>query len=175
MAYSVDKPVPPTKVTAALKVGLGPEYYAQKVYSLGLNQIIHGPDPGDDLFVGWRYVYSVNPDVAVNAEVLVEQDGSPSYAGVSRGPRTAKALRAALQAESWPGVPDGKYELRVLRIPGILTDAYWLRSTSPANDLVIPYDTMEEGIEVLHVYRMAKFLEYAKVSAQQRIRARFED
>jgi len=151
-------PVPSALITNALTAGLGALVYPQAVYAMGLDQVLRGDPPEDSLFVGWRYLLKIDDDLGV--EVDVDQTGNepPVYAGLSYGPLTAKAVWAAQQIANVPGIPDAVYEVRFLRIPGILTNSLWLRATAPATDWIVPYDTPVRELQEMLPYEMTSFL-----------------
>jgi hypothetical protein len=173
MALSIFNPPISSEATNALLAGLGARAYSQKVYSLGLQQIVNGPSPGDDLFVGWRYLLEINADLGVAGQVS-QQSGPPSYAGLSYGPKTAKAVRATREVETLAGLPDGAYELRVLRIPGLLVDSFWLRSNPAGSDKVVPYDAIIEEVQEMYIYEMKDFLERVRLLAQKNMALQLE-
>jgi len=162
-------PVPPAPVTNALIAGLQAVLYPQPVYAMGLQQVVRGQPPEDSLFVGWRYL--LNLDAHFGIEVDVDQTGSapPVYAGFSYGPVVAKAVNAAQQIATVPGIPGGVYEIRFLLIPGMLTDSLWLRATAPAPDWIVPYHTAGTGLQEMLPYEMTSFLNILRPMAQVRV------
>jgi hypothetical protein len=152
-------------------LGLGKILSTQKLYVLGLEQIVSGASPGDDIFMGWRYLKGIGPDMAIAALAHQEPGGVASFTGITGGPQIAKAVRAAEGLPTMPGAPDGTYETRLLSIPGLLTDCFWLRSQSGGSDWVIPFDTVATGIQEKHFYPMDAFLALARPLASARVAA----
>jgi len=152
-------------------LGLSKSLSAQKVYVLSLDQIVNGPAPGDDLFMGWRYLASIRPDIAIAALAFQRPGGDASFTGITGGPQTAKAVRTAQELPTLPNPPDGVYELRLLSIPGLLTECFWLRSQGGGSDWVIPFDTVAPGVQEKQFYTMNAFLTLARPLASARLAA----
>jgi hypothetical protein len=167
----IQKPTPAQETTNAMLAGLGQRLEAQKVYSLGLEQIISGPPPGDDLFVGWRYLEAIAPDLAIAILVNQEPGEAPVFAGVSGGPQLAKAVRAIRALGTLPSIPAGLYESRLLRIIGLLTDALWLKPPAGGAELVVPFDTVESRLQEMYVYAMDDFLNIVRPLAKEYLEA----
>lgn len=164
------KPQPPDLTTNAVLSYVNNKTYQQKVYVLGLQQIVAGDPFGEQNFTGWRYLTDIAPDLAAAGEVSqTTDDQTPSFSGLSYGPRLAKAVRASGTIETLDGVPAGNYELSLLRIPGLLIDAFWLRSSNTGNDLVVPYDTLTKGLQEMYVYRMDEFLNIVRPLAEKQL------
>lgn len=153
------RPAPADSFTLAGTAGLNALLHPQPVYALGLRQIVNGPAPGDNLFVGWRYLLNLGDNFGAATDVDQPVGGTPVYAGVSYGPTIAKAVSAAQLIETVPGIPGAAYEVRFLTIPGVLTDALWLRATAPAADWIVPYDTPVKALQEMSPYSMTSFLQ----------------
>jgi hypothetical protein len=164
-------PKPTDQTTDTMLLGLHKSFSPQKVYVLGLQQIVSGASPGDDLFNGWRYLKGIGPDMAVAALAYQQTGGDASFTGITGGPQIAKAVLAAEGLANLPNLPDGTYETRLLSIPGLLTDCFWLRSQAGGSDWVIPFDTVATGIEEKRIYLMDAFLALARPLAAARLAA----
>jgi hypothetical protein len=169
------RPAPSAVATSAMLAGFNSSLSSEKVYVLGLPQIVDGKPPTDVLFVGWRYLVGIGPNVAV--VVLVSEDGNtaPAFAGISAGPITAKNVKASQDLAKLPNPPPGNYELRVLSIPGLLTDCFWLKSTAAdGSDWVVPFDTDVAELHEMNTYPMDGFMSTLKVAAQARLAEGYE-
>jgi hypothetical protein len=80
------------------------------------------------------------------------------------------------------GSPKVDYELRVLRIPGLCVEAFWLKSPAGAEpgDVIVPYGLVLGGTDTIKLfgggtlkkdqaYPAADFLEIAKDAARKRL------
>src|SRR5712691_863234 len=94
MAIAKPQPSPEmTNATNAMLAALAGIVHPQRVYVLGLQQIIDGPPPGEQNFVGWRYLTDIAPDLAVAGHIS-HQDTAPAFAGLAYGQQLASAMRA---------------------------------------------------------------------------------
>ena len=85
---------------------------------------------------------------------------------LSRDPLVGKAIQAIHEVESLPEVQQQNYELQVLRIPGILTEAFWLKSLTGAPDLIVPVLTRSRKLQVMRAYPWEEFLNIVRPIAQ---------
>jgi hypothetical protein len=89
----------------------------------------------------------LDSNLAIVAQVAWQNERL-SYAGLSYGPKTAKAIRAIQGVRASSGIPEGTYDLRVLRVQALQTDSLWLHSSQPGGGYVVPYDTVQLTIRV---------------------------
>ena len=158
MAAVFSKPKPTEQAVNAAMAFLQNKTSCLKIYVLGLQQIVDGSPPGEQNLAGWRFLADIAPDLAAAGEVRwTADDQTPLFAGLSYGPRIAKAVAASGRIEALDSVPPGNYELALLNIPGLLIDAFWLK-TSSGSDHVVPYDTLTEGLQEMWVYGMKDFM-----------------
>jgi hypothetical protein len=167
MPANLSKPQPPAQAINVALDFLQKKTGSQKVYVLGLQQIADGQGPAEQNLAGWRFLTDIAPDLATASEVrMTSDDQPPVFANLSYGPRIAKAVAASGTIETLADLPQGNFELRLLSIPGLLTDAFWLRSADGSNDYVAPYDTVNQGLQEFYVYRMDDFLNIIRPRAK---------
>jgi hypothetical protein len=157
----LSKPSPPTQVVSALTTSLPDfidpnhpaatallqNYEAHEVYTVGLDEIQNFSSTTNlntmATSVGWRFVAT---GTTGNLGCHVSGSG-PKLSGLASTPEihtVAQRLAqiddlAARPSGNWRDVPDGDYELRALRIPGLLMEAMWLHCPSnPGQDHIVP-------------------------------------
>jgi hypothetical protein len=128
------------------------------VFSVGLEDIVEGQEIRGAKSVGWRFLTGARLGPAVACDVTERQEGSPKVTGVSRDPLISAAIRATHEIETLPAVREKDYELRVLRIPGLLIEAFWLVSRTGETDLLVPVLTRSRLLKVMQPYPVAEFL-----------------
>jgi len=148
--------------------------HTQWIYTVGLKPLV---DTGLNSVkaIGWRFLTGAGSDEALSAMVGQCSDGEvPKLAGLSRGPKVTSALHAARAVKHLAEVEQGKHDLLILTIPGILTEAFWLRTqnTPPEGaptDWFVPFLSPSSKLRALQAYTSAAFLEKAKVLASERL------
>ncbi len=151
--------IQPDAVSTAIRAALTANTEPHRFYVLGLPQIIDGTPPGDQNLAGWRYLVNVASDLAV-AGVIILTNGAPVFAGAAYGRQLAQDVAAFARVGASREAADETYEMRLLRMPGILVDAYWLHAsaeTDTAKDWVFPYRTISKGLDPRKSYRMNQF------------------
>jgi hypothetical protein len=168
------KPIAPDLTTRALLAGvanfmdprdplMGTLLQAPRglhVFTLGLRDItdttigIQGAKSA-----GWRFLAGSPLGPAVSGDVIQPvAGGAPKMTGVSSDPLVAAAIRAVNEVETLPEVQRQNYELQVLRIPGALIEAFWLKSQIAGNDLAVPLLTRSKQLQLMRAYPMDDFL-----------------
>jgi hypothetical protein len=162
------------------------------IYSVGLSAIVNAPGLAafDKIFC-WRFLAGdVTPGVASGCWATAEVDGVPAkIIAAIRGPEAADVLNSATALNHLnvvSGQPANHYDVRVLRIPGLSLEAFWLRSTDAAatggsaSDWVIPYGLVTGGAAIIKLpggqtlnknqaYSESEFLAIAANSARRRL------
>src|SRR5579885_945195 len=121
------------------------------IYSFGLKTIIERGINSDKPPICLRYVAATAHEDKVASACLAspEVPGMPAkVVAAMRGPEMAELLADAnlLNQLSELENPDNEYEFRVLRVPAIYLEAFWLRSvTSGRADLIVPYGLLVDG------------------------------
>src|SRR5215468_421914 len=108
---AISHPTPSDQTTLLVVAHLKNRMHAQKVYILGLNQIVGGQPIADQNFAAWRYLVDIAPDFAAAGEVSINAaDKTASFSGLSYGPQLIKAVRAAEKMATSNIAPSGDYE-----------------------------------------------------------------
>jgi hypothetical protein len=136
------------------------------VYTLGLDRLAAGVSIRDAEPVGQRFLVLDGDTPISSAEVTPE--GGDFQA--NEGPYVAATAAAIEQAEQDPELSDGRYELRLLRIPALYLMALWLKDDEGDGDLVIPLDPAPEPLEPGRHYRPDELMEELARMAEARTR-----
>jgi hypothetical protein len=142
----------------------------QQVFALGLDDLINGGPLDKARFLGWRFLTGGRSGSALTAEVRATgPGGKPKLTGLSRGIGVTRSIHASADVRKLPQAEG--HELRVLAIPGLLTEAFWLKAIpgESENDFVVPFLAAAKGLLVMHPYPAKDFLAAAqKLANQQR-------
>jgi len=141
----------------------------QRVFTLTLPAIASDRRIADAATpAGWRFLAGAGAQTA-SAEVSEPIDGNPpKLRSVSRGPQIAHALQATRQSEALDRASETDFELRVLRVPGLLIEAIWLKQQGGDDDLIIPYLTPLPQADASRVLPVREFLEILRTSPAAR-------
>ena len=131
------------------------------VYSLGLQDVVKNAEPAAAAtLVAWRYFAGGESPAGTVAGDL-DPAASAQVKSLTYGSTALDALESFKALASIPGLPDQGYEPRMLRIPGLLVEAYWLvpPALPPGNQAgyVIPYHTLLEELDPKKAYPVDKF------------------
>jgi hypothetical protein len=74
--------------------------------------------------VSWRYFAGVDIEAPVAGDVDVSTP--PKVTGMRFGPHVRAALEATQRLEEFAQADNTPWQLRLLRIPGLLTEAFWM-------------------------------------------------
>jgi hypothetical protein len=121
--------------------------------SFGLRVFTLGLDKLDESFkqslqsAGWRFMALSSSGLPIAADVVDRGDGEPPrMISLSRDPVIADMVVAARRIEKSPEVQAKDYDLRLLRIPGVLTEAFWLKPLVGEDHLIVPILTKSRGL-----------------------------
>lgn len=129
--------------------------FALHVNTLGLEDISSGVKNARS--AGWRFL-AVDPTGApIAADVIEPVDGAPRMVSLSRDPILLGAIAAIRELETFPQVRTNDYELQVLRIPGALTETFWLKSPDGKGDLIIPVLTNSPTLPRMSIIAIDEF------------------
>ena len=169
------KTPPPPEFSRALAAGLrdftGPDdpvrsqptqdWFGLNVFTLQIRHLNEGV--GAATPAGWRFLSGGE----VAADVVAGKDGElPRMTSLLRDPLVDRAAKAVREVENLPEVARSDYELRVLRVPGILIEAFWLISTQGGTDLLVPALTKSNRLKRMQAYTVGDFLEIARTLAR---------
>ncbi len=153
--------------------------YEQQVLPLKLEVLMKTLDAAslrETPAAGWRFLMGTRYGRAAYAYVETAGGGAPEMASLSRGPEAKVALQAAQDLQKLQQVKDRNYELGVLAIPGLYTEAFhlkWMPSTDEAddanNDLVVPFFTAQQ-FQPMSAYPVNVFLKTAQDFAVKRVK-----
>jgi hypothetical protein len=125
---------------------------------VGLNQI----NRGDDILsiakpAGWRFLVSTDFGQPIAADVTTRAGAAPKMTSVWRGSPIQQVVSAKDTIKRLDQVQTGNYELRILRLPELRIEAYWLKSLTNDRDLVVPVLTLAKELNPLQPYPVDKF------------------
>jgi hypothetical protein len=145
--------------------------YAQPVYVLGLEPLKNGQF-GEPTLVSWRILMGFGSANGLYATVTSRDGDQAEFSGLSRGPKAALTLAANQNVRQLPQATEN-YELRLLSIPGLLTEAFWLKwvSDEPDKDVILPFSTAQKELQLWHRYSRQTFAEAAQKSAKNCLNA----
>jgi len=155
------------------------------VYSVGLRTIIDlkGLDNVDKP-LGWRFIAGGHRSMGTAAACWSPHESSRLTAKVAcafEAPELAELLADTEQLNQLPALknyPSHHYDLRVLRIPALHLEAFWLKSQSAERgDLIVPYGLTLEDTDSIKLsagrplkknqaYPVARFLDYIRDAAR---------
>jgi hypothetical protein len=158
MAASLIEQKPSDEVTKLVMMQKGKFHSPLRVFVLGLKQIQSGEMAVENLFVGWRFVTDIimgDNKAEATAVFVKDSKGPPTFSGISTGPKIADSIKIIDEVKKQlksSKLGTGKYELQLYRIPGLLTDCYWLRPLAGGGeDWVFPFqfpaDKLAKNVE----------------------------
>ncbi len=136
-------------------------------FTLGLKDIM-GPGIGRARLEGWRCLMEAPAFPAVACVVTERRPGiRPRMTSLMRGRQIAQVLRGARQIESLDEVRAQDYSLQMLSVPGLLVEAFWLKSQGTGPDLVVPFYSVSKELKLKRAYPMDKFMSIARSMASK--------
>jgi hypothetical protein len=149
----------------------------QQVFSVGLKPLSQGRKLGESANPrSWRFSIPARSGPPLFVTVTRQDGDPPQITGLSRGPQAAIYVKAAQDVRKLPEVTEHDYELRILAIPGLLTECFWLKwlPENPDRDLIVPFATAQKELMPLHPYSAGDFLKIVGPLAKRRLAA-FQD
>jgi hypothetical protein len=156
------------------------------LYSVGLSSIIdpQGLDRIDKPFC-WRFVAGGHKAVTTAAGCWATHEAHalpPKIMATFRGPEMAEMLLSTELLNELAALkdhPNITYELRVLRIPALYLEAFWLKCPQ-RDDWIVPYGLLVDGNGLVKVgaegrlnknkaYPLSEFLQIAGQAARLRL------
>jgi len=112
--------------------------HPHRVYVLLLTDILEGRGLAAARLVGWRYILMEGRQAVAAAEVNTnDTETEHAFALVQEG-QGSQALEALANLEALPQVQNSDYELRLLRIPALMTISLWLHAEPGGADILTP-------------------------------------
>jgi hypothetical protein len=124
---------------------------AQQVFFLGLNQAANNSGTINPPAAGWRFLAS-DASSSTSGQLLarvVQIPPSPTWklTGVFYGPRVSDAFAASEYVQNLPEVAKNDYVLRILAVPGLNLEAFWLVAQNAGSfDLIVPFPRITEQL-----------------------------
>lgn len=148
-----------------------PEALPERLYVLQLADIASGGDLSRARHTGWRFYAGTLAGPAVSATVGEPARGErPLMTSLVHGHYVQKDFQEVRQVEELPQVRAANYELRRLKIPGVV-GAFWLKSPVEGGDLIVPYASLLRGLQRMKPYPAKRFLAILRPYALKRVKA----
>jgi hypothetical protein len=114
---------------------------AQQVFLLALNDAADGRGAEKAREAGWRFFAGDSEDTALLGRVSRRGPQEPwRMTSASYGPRVWAALQESRALQALPRVRDAPYELRVLAVPALQLETFWMVAQAQGDtDLVAPF------------------------------------
>ena len=136
---------------------------AQQVFSLGLEPLSENQSiPDNAKPASWRFLIAAGSGKGLYATVTRHDHEPAEFIGLSRGVQAAVAVQADQDVRKLPAAQAASYNLCVLAIPGLLTEAFWLKwvapdgtESDPSKDLIVPFVTAQKELMPMHPYKMS--------------------
>jgi hypothetical protein len=146
------------------------DHNQQQVFSLALSDLASEGAPRP---MGWRLFAGNNQGKTVLGHVIQPPAGGWKLTGCFYRDRVWDILQASLALASLRAVQQADYELRLLTIPGLNLEAFWLFAKQPGqSDLVVPFPAAPNqpisGLNTAGTFTMANFQSIVSPLAKQR-------
>ena len=154
----------------------------QPLFLLGLREIAENTGVKAAKPAGWRFFAGRRAGAILMGKlsIRIPSEGWKLTAG-NYGDRTWEVYQATLALDQLPQVKEADYELRVLVIPGLNLEGFWLVAQPPKPgdpvlpDLAVPFpgmpDQPNEALQRAPVYTLDQFLATIRPLAQLRLTA----
>jgi hypothetical protein len=145
------------------QIGIAPPR-PQQVFVLNLNDAAYNRGKINPPAAGWRIFAGSGQNGAVMGRMLqMPPSLTWKLTGVFYGSRVAEAMAASQTMGVLPAVTKNDYTLRVLAIPGLNLEAFWLVAQRPDTaDLLVPFPPataqLIPTLTGLNPYKMVTFL-----------------
>jgi hypothetical protein len=142
---------------------VGPAHNGQQVFLLTLNEAVSNTGSINPPSVGWRFFAGTAPNETVLGRTIqVSPSNEWKLAGVFYGERVYRALTLSTELETFAQAAKEEYELRLLAVPGLNLEVFWLASqTAGSPDLVVPFPQKTDQLILAlqnDSYKIATFL-----------------
>ena len=122
-----------------------------RVYTLGLDAVL-GKGLEAAASSGWRYLVADRDRIVASTELAGESGEAPMLNG---GPYVAATASAIDELERIPGVANGDWEMRLLKVPALYIVAAWLIGE---RQLVVPLAPVPSYLEAGRAYGAEEFM-----------------
>ena len=137
---------------------------AQQVFYLSLNEAANHSGTINPPSAGWRFLAGNASSGQLLARVVqIPSSQTWKLTGVFYGQRVSDAIAASSYLQNLPEVGSNDYELRVLTVPGLNLEAFWLVARSATSvDLIVPFPRVTEqlipSLRAQNPYKLVTFL-----------------
>jgi hypothetical protein len=129
---------------------------------LALEDLSNGAGLNGARHVGWGFLAGSPGGHPIAAQITTSgADHKQELTAVAQGPEVALLIQSIHEAQTLAALQNNSYELELLRIPGILLEAFWLRA-SQGPDLVVPFHTTSKELQSMHPYAIDEFIAVAR-------------
>jgi hypothetical protein len=135
------------------------------IYTLGLDELANGAGLDQARPVAQRFLVMEHDDAIASAELGADGESFLS----NEGPFVAATAAAIREAEADPELADGRYELRVLRIPGLYFMALWLKDEDGDGDAIVPLAPAPAPFKADRRYRPAELEDVLAALSRERL------
>jgi hypothetical protein len=154
------------------------EYHPLQVYTLkleNLENLVRDSVIAGAKMAGWRFLAGGELGAPVAGHVSMSAEGQGwKMTNLSHGPPIAEFLQAVLRLapliEQIVELQAQNYELRMLSIPGLLIEAFWLKSPAGDRDYVVPYNALSGELLEKPFLKMDEFLRTIGKLAGERLK-----
>jgi len=142
-------------------------HYGHPVYSMGIPGLA-GVAALSPRLIGTNFTLPDSNGLCVSGDVPENAvQGVALRASKKLGPAVDKSHSAFLQLSSFREVATNDFEVRLLRIPGLRFEAFWLKAPPylpnfSADDLVYPFISFHKEIPESQIVSMTDFMKVAR-------------
>ena len=126
------------------------------LFTASLDDVEKGQKPKEGPSTTWRFMARDPVGPVIFGEVS-NLKGEPKLVRVSKDPRSLLVLNATADIRQRAELPDDNYELRLLRVSGVLVEALWVHSTTGKTDWFFPVLSASNELRINHAYSPDEF------------------
>ncbi len=120
---------------------------AQQVFQLSLNAAAYNPGTINPPAAGWRFLAGPPSGPVLGRMIQIPPSRDWKLTGVFFGFRVSELLMAVQPLYVLPDVVTNDYELRVLAVPGLNLEVFWLvGQKTGSSDLIVPFPSASSQI-----------------------------
>lgn len=136
-----------------------------RVFTIPLRDVVDGGGLVNADPAGWRFLAIVENEGALAVDVVNPAGGGTAVASLSRHKLIAAAIANWEKLRNSELARTEDLELRILRIPAMLTEAFWLRA-GDGREFIVPYLVPDPALEVMRPYTREDFIAAARPIAK---------